>query len=295
MKSTFLILLTLFSLQVFSQDQPKQDKKNSNCMKFSSFSIGIQNMLSSNNSTGFADMQRLIPKNDPLFNPSLTKYDHNNQNSGLLNLNIKLGLSSKPNRELLIGISYITGIRRGDYFNKSTKKHIDTLTVENYTFYVDSSYYSNYSFTDYAEELGLDVSYIFRSNQSKKISVFTGIGLYAGYSIYSDITVSYSHDSSRNIYTKPNNDDFYQNINPYYGNFDYNPEEKSVKTDPSLFFRGYIPVGLNWNLSKKNEFWKHMNFVYQGAFGLEYRYITNDKGYLKPYFGMSMFGLKYTF
>jgi hypothetical protein len=295
MKSAFLIILTLFSLHVFSQDQPKQDKKNSNCMKFSSFSLSIQPLFSSNNSTDFSDLQRIMPKDDPLFNPSLTGYSQSYQNSPLFNFNMKLGLSSKPNRELLVGISYISGNRNATDFYKDKVKHIDTLLVEEYTFYVDSNYFSSYSFAEHTKEVGFDVSYLFRSDQSRRFSVFAGIGLYAGFTIYSDVSVSYTHDSIRSIYT---NQPIDQYSSYYYGNgWNYynNLIEKSVKTDPSILFRGYIPIGINWNLSKKNEFWKHINFVFQGSFGLDYRYITNDKGYLNPYLGLTMLGLRYTF
>ena len=294
MKSAILILLILFTMQGFSQDQPKQDMKNNNCMKFTSFSLNVQPLFSSNNATDFSDLQRLMPKDDPMFNPNLTNYTQSYQNSPLFNFNMKLGLSSNPNRELLIGISYISGTRNATDFYKGNVKHIDTLLVEDYTFYVDSNYFSNYSFAEHTKEIGLDVSYLFRSDQSRYISVFAGVGLYAGFTIYSDVSVSYSHDSLKTIYTNPPIDQMYSNYYWYGGNY-YNAIEKSVKIDPSILFRGYIPVGFNWNLSKKNEFWKHMNFVFQGSFGLEYRYITNDKGYLKPYVGMTMFGLRYTF
>lgn len=295
MKTPFLIVLTLICLQVSSQNQPKPEKKNSCCLKLSSFNLSIQPLMFSNSVTGFSDLQRLMPANDPMFNPSLKNYNTNNPSTAIFNFNMKLALTSKPNRELMIGIAYLSGIRRSYDFFKSSTKHVDTINVQDYTFYVDSTYFSGYSFQEYTKEVGVDISYIFRSEQSKKISVFAGFGLYVGYTFYSDVSVSQSKDSSKSIYTNPSNEGFYQYHSSSVGYFFNNAIEKTAKTDPSILFRGYVPVGLNWNLSKKNEFWKHVNLQFQAAFGLEYRYITNDKGYLNPYFGMSMFGIRYTF
>jgi hypothetical protein len=294
MKTSFIVFISFFTFNTFSQDLQNDVTKKNNGLTVSSYSLNMKPM---NINNYVSDFYNLIKRIHPFEVPSdLSSKDYTFlvSNARLFNYNIELGLSSKPNREFLIGISYISGDRTNFNLTKKTIKRFDTIDVQGITIYADSFTYSNYNYSEYIDELGLVLANIYKSDQNKKLSVFAGYGINISYSFSSYLSTDMVHDT---IYRLSNDID----PNEYLNN--YKPDHMAYqtagggggKTDPNFFIRAYIPLGFNWNISKENDFWKHINILFLAQFGLEFRRISSEISYFRPYWGIGGLGFKYTF
>lgn len=295
MKTTILFILTFFSLSVLSQNLLNEVPKNSKCLKITSFNIVIRPIMSSGVANQFSDLKRIILKKDPFIPMPTDDYYQSVSQPSIFNFNMELGLSSnsRPNRELLIGIGYVSGNRRSFEFSKYSNVRVDTLHVKDYTFYVDSFYHSSLKYSENVQEMDMNVSCIYKSDQDRKFSVFAGYGINVGYSTYSGILFSSAKDSTESLKLKNGQSNDNQNFNNDFES-KYYMEERMV-TDPSFFFRAYIPFGFNLKCSKTNLFWKHVNLQFQAQFGMEYRNISNDISYMRVYWSIGGLGLKFSF
>jgi hypothetical protein len=202
-----------------------------------------------------ADFQQLAPQS-VLLQQDLSAY----QNYPVFNFSIpgqsqslSLGfhLSKMPNATLRLGLMHTNqnnALTTGGAFTESFR--IDTLTSSQSgeQFFVDSfsthSYNANYS----QEQLRLDASLIFRFKADKRWSFYGGIGANFGW----------SYNGATNIH---------QSVTPY-SNFNdvaiYNDmgvsneihEHESFENKGGFGFGVYAPLGLDFQVGKKREFWK---------------------------------------
>jgi hypothetical protein len=285
----------MFSFTVLAQDIKTDIPKKSNCLKISSYNMSIGSMFNSGEADNFSEMKRLFLEKDPSLKMPSDDYSMKLSGKSLFNFNIELGLTSvtKPNRELLIGISYISGDQRSFEFNKSSHIRTDSLHVQDYTFYVDSTYHSSLKYAENVQEMGINMAYIYKTAQDRKFSLYAGYGFNIGYSTYSRLVYNSVQDSNEELVLKndpnKNNHYFYNDIVSKV------TTEKYFDSDPSFFLRAYIPFGLNLKLSKKNPFWSHVSLQLNCQFGLVYRNISNDISYTKVYFSFPGVGLKVGF
>jgi hypothetical protein len=295
MKTSILFLLAMLSFSVFGQDLKTDVAKKSNCLKITSYNMSIGSIFNSGDAERFSDLKRLLSEKDPTLRMPSDDYIMKLSGKSLFNFKIELGLTSiaKPNRELLIGLSYISGDQRSFEFNKSSHIRTDTLHVQDYTFYVDSSFHSSFKFTENVQEMGINMAYIYKTAQDRKFSLYAGYGLNIGYSTYSQLIYNSVQDSNEELVLKndpnKNNHYFYNDIE---SKLTY---EKYFESDPSFFLRAYIPFGLNLKLSKRNPFWNHVSLQLNCQFGLVYRNISNDISYTKVYFSFPGVGMKVSF
>jgi hypothetical protein len=168
-------------------------------------------------------------------------------------LSIGLGLGKMPNATLRVGLTHINqnnALSTGGAYTESFR--IDTLTSSQTgdQIFVDSfsthSYNANYS----QEQLRLDASLIFRYKADKRWSFYGGIGANFGFSYNASTTV-------------------HHNVSPYgYGYGLINDiflgsstdHEKEVFENKGGFGLGiYAPLGIDFQVGKKREFWKPMH------------------------------------
>jgi len=295
MKTSILLFLTLMSFSVLGQDLKTDITKKSNCLKITSYNMSVRPLFTSGDADKFSDLKRLFLEKDPTVKMPSENYSMKLPGTSLFNFNIELGLTSasKPNRELLVGISYMSGDQRSFEFNKSSHIRTDTLHVMDYTFYVDSTYHSSLKYTENVQEMGINISYIYKTAQDRKFSLFAGYGINAGYSTYSRLVYTAEQDSNQELVLQndPNKNNHYNNND----NISKESSEKYFDSDPSFFFRAYIPFGFNLKLSKKNPFWNHVSLLVNCQFGLVYRNISNDISYTRVYFSFPGVGLKVGF
>jgi len=165
----------------------------------------------------------------------------------------------KANPMVRVGLSYFSGSTLIGSLNKEDRKRYDTLTSAQtgQTIFSDSvsskSTGMNYSF----EQLRFDGSVIFRTNPEARWSLFTGIGITAGLSInaHTEIYDSKS-DRTETPYSNGNNSFSY---NSYGGEW----RTEKFRNKNNFGLSTYIPMGVDFRIGKKREFWKRTHLFYE--------------------------------
>ncbi|MCC6817784.1 MAG: hypothetical protein IT245_02690 [Bacteroidia bacterium] len=174
--------------------------------------------------------------------------------------------------------SYIQG---GYYSNE--KKHIDTLISPRTgaTAYIDSIFVKSYNFNTRSDLMQLDVAFIWRTHNNNKMTVFGGFGGFVGgsFNVFTEI----SHFERKYLSTE----------SPYINSYS-NSKIESFKNKNHLSYGAYIPFGLDYKISKQNEFWSHFHLVFESRIRLQYYKVSGiNSNVTLPY--NAMFGLRYKF
>jgi hypothetical protein len=170
-------------------------------------------------------------------------------------LSLGLKLAKLPNATLRLGLMH-TGQRNALSVGGTYKEtfRVDTLTSSQSgeQFFIDSfsthSYYANYT----QEQLRLDASLIFRYKADKRWSFFGGIGANFGLSYNAATTIHHR--------VSPYGDYFgYGFFNDIMFN-DFGTHETETFENKGGFGLGvYAPLGIDFQVGKKREFWKPMH------------------------------------
>lgn len=283
---TKLILLTVLTLPLTIFGQQEQAMTVN---KISINEIYIQTgFFSERNTNGsLTDFKSLAPQSI-LLNSDFTGYSLSNGFSLSSNtmFSVMLGLqfsdkqktTYKSNPLLRLGISYFSGTTLTGGLYKEDRKPYDTLTSTQtgQTAYVDSVNSRHYNMNYSSEQLRFDGSLIFRTNPEARWSIFTGIGITAGLSINANTDIYYSN-SGRTETRYPNG-----NTSSSYGNSSSdNYKTEKFRNKNNFGASTYIPMGIDFRMGKKREFWKHTHLFYELRPGInitsipELRTITN--------------------
>ncbi len=185
-------------------------------------------------------------------------------------LNISLGLALKNKQKmdykskplLRLGVGYFN---QGDFFNyytKTTSSPYDTLTSTSsgQSIYLDSIHNETYSMNYKSQQLRFDASLIFRTNKDARWSLFGGIGFNAGLSINANTNISHSISDNATI-VNPSASASISPIGNSAGTFTVITETFRNKANMSM--STYIPMGVDFRIGKKREFWKRLHLYYE--------------------------------
>jgi hypothetical protein len=112
---------------------------------------------------------------------------------------------------------------------------------------------------DYSsEQIRFDGSMIFRTNPLARWSLFSGIGITAGVSINSNTNIYYSKYLRTEIYES---DGAVLNSSSYYHSDQSISENHKNKNGYAV--SAYIPMGIDFRVGKKREFWKQIHLFYE--------------------------------
>ena len=170
-------------------------------------------------------------------------------------LSVGLGFGKMPNATLRLGLMHTSqnnALATGGSYTETFR--VDTLTSSQSgeQYFVDS--FSTHSFNaNYAQEqLRIDASLLFRYNADKRWSFFGGIGANFGLSYNAATTVHHR--------VSPYGDYFgYGFINDLMF-IDFGTHETETFENKGGFGLGvYAPLGIDFQLGKKREFWKPMH------------------------------------
>ena len=170
-------------------------------------------------------------------------------------LSVGLGLGKMPNATLRLGLMHTSqnnALTTGGSYTETFR--VDTLTSSQSgeQYFVDS--FSTHSFNaNYAQEqLRIDASLLFLYNADKRWSFFGGIGANFGLSYNAATTVHHR--------VSPYGDYFgYGFINDLMF-IDFGTHETETFENKGGFGLGvYAPLGIDFQLGKKREFWKPMH------------------------------------
>lgn len=283
------VILVTVSFSVFGQEQQPKTLK-----RIIIHDLYIQAGLFSERNTNGAltDFKTLAPQS-VLLNNNLTDYSQsggfsltsNTTFSAMLGLQFsdKQKTAYKTNPLLRLGISYFSGTSLTVSLYKVDRKTYDTLrsAQTGQTVYLDSVTTKSYGMNYSSEQLRFDGSLIFRTNPEARWSLFAGIGITAGLSInaYTDIYYS-KFDRIETRYPNGNNSSSYYFSSYYYSGTDNHKTEK-YRNKNNFGLSTYIPMGIDFRIGKKREFWKRTHLFYELRPGInitsipELRTITN--------------------
>ena len=263
----FTFILLSVSLLTFSQNSNSNTIKRINVNEFyvqTGFFAGPY-------STGtLADFKTLAP-NSVLLNSNLISssqlntpfFYHGNANS-LFSAMLGFQFSDKQkskyknNIQLRVGITYSSNSSFSGTMNSKETKPFDTLTsaLTGQTIFVDSVIKKGLDMTYSSEQLRLDAALIFRTNSDARWSLFSGLGVTAGISINAETQIHYSKYEGTET-RKPNDDHYFSSS--YYGSSDI----EVIKNKNNFGFSAYIPLGIDFRIGKKREFWKRTHIFYE--------------------------------
>jgi len=299
MKNIRIIFASIACLSVsvsFCQNDDKVQNTAIKKRKFKVVDAVIMPGMTFNKSPlgSFTDFQKINPKS-VLLNEPMEGYSTSNGYMGSMdpsfganlgfNIANKTKTEYKANTQLRVGITF-SQINMSNYLYKTDRKRFDTLTSSQtgQMLYSDSLTYSSYNMNYKAQQLRIDVSIIYRTNPAARWSVFGGLGFEAGESImaYTDIGYSeYSTVVSANTTSSSS------------GNIDMPSRSERIINKNSYGYATYLPMGIDFRIGTKREFFKQLHVFYEARPFINYTYIP-ELGAINSVGLKSGFGLRVT-
>jgi hypothetical protein len=260
------VVMQSFIFPVLAQEQkPKTIKR----ISVYDYHVQAGISLERNNTATYSDFEKLAP-NSVLLTNNLANYSSyngvslngNNMFSAILGLQFSDKQKSlyKSNPILRVGISYFSSTTLSSNVFNEVRKPYDTLTSNQtgQTIYIDSLITKNYSMNYTSDQLRFDGSLIFRTDSEARWSLFGGIGFTAGFSINANTYIH--HNNSLRTETRNQNGNVFFAYNP--GSMDVNRSER-FKNKTNFVASAYIPMGVDFRIGKKREFWKRTHLFYE--------------------------------
>jgi hypothetical protein len=227
----------------------------------------------------FADFQRLNP-NSVLLGEDMQGYTASRGFMGSAgpsfgaNLGFKIlnkeKKEYKPNTQLRVGITF-SEITISNYLYKTDRKRADTLTSSQtgQVVYSDSVTHSSYNMNYKNQQLRVDVSVVYRTNPAARWSFFGGIGIEAGETILAFTDIGFSKYSKLESSTNNSSSSNYNN-EPY--------RTERIINKNGYGYSPYLPMGVDFRVGTKREFFKQLHFFYEARPFLNYTYIPELGG-----------------
>lgn len=290
MKKTILILV----LAVFVGSTIKaQDPTHKCSVRISDVyvSAGGTNLMNFS-SFGLNEFSRLAPVTLQDYN-KFSGYEFSNgenmNSAGLVSIKLGLNFGSqdgtkhKFSPQLRLGLTYSGSTQFDGYMSFEKRTPYDTLiSVHNGDqYFIDSVTRYDLNMSYKFEQLRLDAACIFRTPETHKFTLYGGIGINGGVLMNPRTNISHSRSSYiDNMYNYDFYDSKYENL-----------MDETNGNKWGYAIAAYVPLGMDLQLSRKNEFMKHVHLFYEMNFGLNFTHIPE----LKTYTNMSMshaFGIR---
>ncbi len=322
MKKSIVSLLCLFALIGSLTAQNEASKPS--CFKVTSFSssLGFGGATTSNTDNDYYLLKNAAENPDLFIDISsyengssswsyngiyYNSYGYYGNGGGNGNLLFNLGLTPyskkneqyRDNRELRISIGGSLGTRNSFFYYDNNSFVIDTFQSVSGSgiVYADSVINKHYTYTLEFSEVNFGLSYLFKTDVSRRVHFYAGAGVNYGITLRSSVNVT--EDIWRSVYyyneyDKPVDDEsgFYG----YYGNngkYSYSSNSTNLE-NPLHFVRIFIPIGIDLSLSKKaSSFFSHVDLYSELNPGVEFQILGQEKTYANPYFGMAFIGFRY--
>ncbi len=284
MKTITLAILTL-PLLLSAQSENTSDPK----VKISSASISSNVLIRRNRD--YVDINQFQKEagNSGLFNVDLDQYEKSNYhysfsgsnqvelNMGLSFLNNKTGFYD-PSRELIVGISYNSFRSNIAHYSRDAGiSALDTFqSSSGDIIYTETSGGERLDYHATSEYLLLNVSYLFKTDRNKRLSMFSGIGTEIGHSISRTYDASY-YNRDLISYKKSNGESISSEV------ISYDQDFEAASVESSTLARLYVPIGINLRLSKKWAILESMSIFLQAKLGVQYETGSNNLRTLSGY------------
>lgn len=218
------------------------------------------------------DFQTLAP-NSVLLNNDFTGYTSGNgftiNTTSIFTFQLGIKFSDKEkskynfNPLLKMGITYFSPNSLGTYYFKDEITRGDTLTSSSgQIIYIDTFTTKNYWMSYNSDQIRLDASLLFRTNEETRWSFYTGMGFTAGFSFNSQTYISHGEETHTNIDNTSTNADHSDNLSFRVG------QSETIKNKSNFGASFFLPIGFDFRIGKNNEFWKHVHLYYDLRPGL---------------------------
>lgn len=240
--------------------------------------------IGSGNITTIDDIRKLAP-NSTLLPNDLSDYTTGsyNVNSGSIGTAMLLsfkfrdatGNDFRPNPIFRVGFSYNYNRALYNQAYKEERFAYDTLISVNTGLNtpVDSVSNTGYDMDYTTQMLRLDASLIYRTNPSARWHFYGGFGVTFGASISSQTNINYYE----HYYIQPHGmeSSIYINQSGYNGNY----KSEITKNKTSLAYSAYVPLGLDFRIANKNEFWQRVHLYYEMRPSIDFLFIPELNTY----------------
>lgn len=295
-KIALLFLAVSIAANAFAGKKVKHIITNKSNSRISSVSLIAGNSsYNTQNVSTLANFKLLAPNSKLLNIPIANSNNYYNyfNNGGLSNGNtgVLMGINLGGNRkhfrnlELRVGATS-NNINFSYYASQQDKYRIDTLkgTNTNTQVFVDSLRNKYLSANYNAKLIGADIALLCKTNDARKFSFYGGLGLNVATLLNASTNIYYSEYSYGNSYS---NNNYYQN--------DTSASENLASTSKTNITNFYIPLGINYKLSKKNYFLKHINLFAETRPTLSIINIQGTNSKLKDITNNGCVGLRISF
>jgi hypothetical protein len=279
------------SFPTFSTKLIKSPKK----IKIQDAHVQLGFILQPNAPSSLSDFKKLAP-NSTLLNENFSNFNHSNSMGidGNSAFTVMLGLNFldkekqtyKSNMQLRLGFNYLANQGLLNSYFSETRKPYDTLISQQTGQYstLDSITYQFYGMNYNSKQLRLDGSLIFKTNAEARWGLYSGIGITFGASINASTNIMYSKYTiaEKPIGTNPNNNSTANGITKSEVYLQKNNIGASV----------YLPLGVDFRIGNKKEFWKHTHLHYELRPGINYLSIPELRAYTNTYIQQGL-GIRY--
>lgn len=249
-KSIFGICALLFSIASFAQEETPKAITITDVQLYSGMNIYPVSSISLNEMKAFAPNSTILAKDFTGFHNANYHSVYSNQSfSALLGINFK----NKPNRQLRVGLNYLSKTNFTGSAGREDNYPYDTLTSSQtgQQYFLDSTNSKHVYMSQEMEQLSLDASFIFRTDVEARWSFHGGFGLLLGYSFNAVTYISYSANSSMASYTSE------------YDNSNNDSEHEQFRNKNFLITAVYLPLGVDFRIGKDNKFWSRIHLFYE--------------------------------
>jgi len=283
MRNKFLCAIALLS---FLNAQAKNDS-----CKIKVSEVFINNGTFINQALrGSLDEFKALSSNSSMLNQNFDNYYSysGSRYNGSYNMaQMGLGIQRKNNGPVLrISAAYGMGLQMDLGYYKTSTFRIDTFTSSQTgkQLFIDSSVSENYIMRHQSKMLQIDASVIWRTNNTNKLKLMAGIGIAIGTTMNAFTEVMYSKTSFTN---SPSSMPSYRHIN----NTVLESKNERYNNPSQSSYSIYLPMGIDFQLSKKHPILKQFHLFQETKFRLQYAKVSNDSSALNAnlYFG---FGLR---
>lgn len=273
-----VVISLLFSFSISAQEEKQKTVKRINiydvCLWDGQFlerstisslhvfrELAPESVLLKNDFTNYSTLRLLNLTNNPMYSAFFG-----------IKLRNKEKTAYKTNSHLRIGLSYFSGTSLTYTIYKSDRKTYYTLINAGQTTYFDSVTTKSYNMFYSSEQFRLDGSLIYHTNPQSGWSLFSGIGITAGFSINAATSIYYSHDEK----TEARNSTSSNSSPPLIFDFEDMKSEK-FRNKNNFGSSVFIPMGIDFRIGKKKEFWKRIHLFYEARPGVNITFIQKKQ------------------
>lgn len=306
-KLIFATALVFLSIMIYGQNE----KQPALIVTSTGFSFGMAGAGTANTTEDYNNLAGAVV--NPSYFIDASDYKNSKYNFGIGgNVSPKIYLSLTPyckkkgeyryDRELRISIGSSAGVRRTFNYYRYNDFNVDTFesATSGNLVYADSVIYDRYTYAESFYGFNLGVSFLFKTDVTRRVHFSAGVGLEYAYAFRSFVKVQHYNEKSIVYYDANNKPVFDENDKGFgfYGDKndgDGTTTYENTNLSGSLqFARVMLPFGIHFRVSNKTQsFFNKVYLFSEMSPGIEFQMVGNDKTYVNPYMGIAMLGFSY--